>query len=122
MLRCGFRWGFPRAFPNRLGVKSDEQGALRIRKVLVWQHRAVWAGRGGWGGKGGVIWLHSRPKPAAGRAPISLVNSSEPSEKRPSASICQRKRSGTRRVFGAGPSSHDGGLANAAATGGVVDC
>ena len=50
----------------------------------------------------------SRPKPAAVRVPIRRVNSSEPSEKRPSASICHMKRSGCRRGFGAGSSSHDG--------------
>ena len=53
-----------------------------------------------------AISLHSRPKPAAVREPIRRVNSSEPSEKRPSASICHMKRSGCRRVFGAGSSSH----------------
>ena len=47
-----------------------------------------------------AISLHSRPKPAAVRAPIRRVNSSEPSEKRPSASICHMKRSGCRRGSG----------------------
>ena len=41
-----------------------------------------------------AISLHRRPKPAAVCAPIRRVNSSDPSEKRPSASICHMKRSG----------------------------
>ena len=48
---------------------------------------------------------HGRPKPSAVRGPISLVNSSEPSVKRPSASVCQTKRSGCRRTFDSGSSA-----------------
>ena len=47
-------------------------------------------------------------KPAAVRAPIRLVNSSEPSVKRPSASICHMKRSGALRASTAASSSQAG--------------
>ena len=44
-----------------------------------------------------AISRHGRPSPAALRGPISRLNSSEPIEKRCSASSCQVKRSGWRR-------------------------
>ena len=44
-----------------------------------------------------AISLHSRPNAAMVRGPTSSMNSSEPTPKRPSASMCQTKRSGWRR-------------------------
>ncbi len=51
---------------------------------------------------------HGRPRPAAVRAPIRRVNSSEPSVKRPSASICHMKRSGCCALSTAASSSQAG--------------
>ena len=44
-----------------------------------------------------AISFHCRPNAAAVRGPTSSMNSSEPTPKRPSASMCQTKRSGCRR-------------------------
>ena len=46
------------------------------------------------------------------RGPIRRVNSSEPSEKRPSVSICQLKRSGRWRLLDAGCAGDSGASAN----------
>ena len=58
--------------------------------------------------------LHGWPRAAAVCGPISALNSSEPSVKRPSSSICQTKRSGWRRSrcgCAAGCSGGGGGFA-----------
>ena len=57
--------------------------------------RATWPS--GSSAERGAISLHGWPSAAAVRGPISAMNSSESSVKRPSASICQTKRSGWRR-------------------------
>ena len=47
-----------------------------------------------------VISLHNRPNPEAVRIPMMRVNSSDPNEKRPSASIRHMKRKGWWRLCG----------------------
>ena len=49
--------------------------------------------------------LHKRPNAAMVRGPISSTNSSEPTMKRPSASICQTKRNGWRRAATVSPAA-----------------
>ena len=41
-----------------------------------------------------AISLHNRPNAAVVCGPVNSMNSSEPTTKRPSASICQTKRNG----------------------------
>ena len=54
---------------------------------------------------------HGRPSTAAVRGPISRMNSSEVMVKRPSASICQTKRSGGRRSDARRSTATGGGAA-----------
>jgi hypothetical protein len=48
-----------------------------------------------------AIWRHGRPHAAIVRGPSSAMKSSDPSAKRPSPSVCQTKRNGSRRSMSA---------------------
>ena len=66
---------------------------LQVSRVAT--ARAIWLSGSSF--SSAAISLHSRPKAAVVRGPMSSMNSSEPTTKRPSASICQTKRNGCRR-------------------------
>ena len=96
----------PRAIEDRQARQFDRQAAAAIDRPVqrdaapglrAWQTPSS-RGHRDRARRPRAISLHSRPKPAAVRGPIRRANSSAPSEKRPSRSICHMKRSGSRRV------------------------